>query len=451
MNPGRHGGAERSARPDRLQRAEGLRRPAVASVGAPSHPAWAPGRPDVTDLVADAALDPSIVGPSHATRPDTTRPDPVWRAREPEQVLLTGATGFLGAFLLAEVLRVHPGARVHCLVRADHQAHAAERLRRNLHRYRLWDEATWGRVSPLAGDLERPGLGLAGGVVERLSEELHLVLHSGARVHLVEPYSRMRAANVLGTREVLRLAAGRAVPVHLVSTNGVLFARADNPGVLPEDRRLTPSMLPTNGYVRSKWVAEELARQGCERGVPTAIYRPGWISGASDTGACGAHDAFWTFIRVCVELRAAPDGDGWEAWEDLVPVDYVAAAIVHLAHHREPDGSANSLTNPVPTPATAVLARLRAAGYPLASLPMDLWGQRVAAGVPAAAALFGDVSVLRDHCDVRVRYDDAGTRRGLAGSGIGCPAVGADLLDRCLRYLRDTGFLPAPTRTGGTW
>jgi thioester reductase-like protein len=432
---------QRLALADRLGRACGLQRSPTSAVRPrPDTGAEATAAPD---LMAEARLDPAITVPAgHRRRSDL----------EPRQILLTGATGFLGAFLLAEMLRAYPGARVLCLVRAARSGDAAERLERNLRRYGVWDEAMWERVGSVSGDLERPSFGLTRSQFGQLAEQVDLVFHNGARVHLVEPYARMRATNVLGTQEVLRLAAPAAVPVHFVSTNGVLFGRSDNPDVLREDRRLAPDMVPPNGYVQTKWVAEALVRQARHRGIPTAIYRPSWISGETGSGACAALDALWSFVKACVELQGAPDGEGWDVREDLVPVDYVAGAIVHLARHREPDGAVYCLTNPVPTPAAAVLERIRAAGYPMASMAMGQWGERLAAlaatagpgsCLPAVAVLLGDLSALREHSAVRVRYDDANTRRGLAGSGIACPAVGADPLDRCVRYLRDTGFLPA--------
>nr|WP_282202311.1 non-ribosomal peptide synthetase [Kitasatospora fiedleri] len=143
------------------------------------------------------------------------------------RVLLTGATGFLGAYLLAELVRSTP-ATVECLVRAGSDREAGQRLRTALERYGLWTPQLAARTVALAGDLARPRLGLDEERFARLAARTDAVFHSGAAVNLTYPYEELRPANVTGTEEVLRLAArsGRAA-VHHVSTIG------SSPGTAP--------------------------------------------------------------------------------------------------------------------------------------------------------------------------------------------------------------------------
>jgi thioester reductase-like protein len=410
--------------------------------------ATAPEAVGETDLVADATLDPAIVVPA-----DTRGLVRSGLSRQPRQVLLTGATGFLGAFLLAEILRVWPEATVVCLVRAATAAQGLERVEHAARRYQVWTEAVRDRVVPLTGDLEQPRLGLAAARFDELAGQVDVILHSAARVNLAEPYDRLRTVNVLGTHEVLRLAARRAVPVHLVSTIGVVAGTGDNPEVLEESRRVGPDKVSTNGYLRSKWAADELVRQAGERGLPTAIYRPARISGDALTGAIQSNDAFWVLVRAAIEAGAAPEGPEFTAARvNLVPVDYVARAIVHLCRSREPDGTAYHLTSPVPTPITAVLDRVRAAGYRLAGMPGDEWAERLASAAhragPDSALTSAAVLVGRAPQPERLfpplRYDRTNTERGLTESAIECPPIGPRLLDRYLRFLVESGDWPAP-------
>src|SRR5262249_19684535 len=145
-------------------------------------------------------------------RADAALPDdfprrvaPAALATPPSDVLLTGATGFLGAFLLAELLR-DGRATVHCLVRAPDRSIARARIERHLASYGLWDEAMRDRIAPLPGDLGRPALGLSPNQFGELAERVEVVYHNGARLNFVQPYASLRDVNVGGTAEVLRLA-----------------------------------------------------------------------------------------------------------------------------------------------------------------------------------------------------------------------------------------------------
>ncbi|MFE9222668.1 SDR family oxidoreductase [Streptomyces lavendulae] len=116
--------------------------------------------------------------------------------------------------------------------------------------YGLWEPALATRVTALPGDLEAPRLGLPEETFTHLAEVIDVVCHNGARVNHLDPYGRPRAANVEGTREVLRLAATHRVkPVHYVSSPGAAVATGDNPDVITEDRRLDPAEVSGNGYV----------------------------------------------------------------------------------------------------------------------------------------------------------------------------------------------------------
>ncbi|WIN00178.1 amino acid adenylation domain-containing protein [Actinoplanes oblitus] len=389
-------------------------------------------------LTADAHLDAAIVvgagGPRHRA--------------QPRRILLTGATGFLGAFLLAELLRVHPGARIDCLVRAGDEASAMKRIESSLRRYLLWDGADRARIVAVPGDLEEPRLGLSREGFDELAASVDVVYHNGARVHLADPYQRMRTANVHATTDVIRLAAHRGVPLHYVSTTSVLYSTCDTPSLLTEDRHVPAEQVPANGYIQTKWVAEELVREAGRRGLPVAIYRPSRISGATATGATGDGDAFWNMVRACVELGAAPDR-GRLADVDLVPVDYVAAALVRLSRTVALDGTAYHLVNPVHTRPADVFAAVRAAGHPLRGLSGAEWVAELTAAartaapgssIPGVALLHGGTS--GESLGTEPRFDNSNTPRGLAGSGIHCPIVGPGTLRRYVRFFASTGFLP---------
>ena len=396
-------------------------------------------------LRADTELDPEIY--AAAALP--------YRHAAPEHVLLTGASGFLGVFMVDELLR-STGATVHCLVRAADDERARGRLLGALAAYGLSAPADPRRIVAVAGDLEKPLLGLAPANFDALATRIDLIIHNGARVNLADPYERLRAANVGGTHEILRLAARHRVkPVHYVSTVGTMNA-PDHAGELPEDWVTELRYLGSGGYERSKWVAEGLMREAAGRGIPVAVHRPGRIGGHRETGAARTDDAFWLYVRACVELGAAPD-ESWHGFEDnLAPVDWIAAALVRIALRSRPDGTSYHLINRDPILLQDVLKYAREHGHPMTLMPFARWKARVEeaaatrapAGSPVhSVALFNEgIEAADGEPRPGPRLSRRNTEAALAGTGPACPAVDGALLDTYFNYLIKSGLLPAADR-----
>ncbi|WP_255950568.1 non-ribosomal peptide synthetase [Streptomyces odontomachi] len=402
-------------------------------------------RPAVTDLRREIRLDPEI----RASTVPIAGPVP-----DPSDVLLTGATGFLGAFVLRETLE-RTSATVHCLVRAADDTAALRRIEAALTAYGLWEDRLRDRVVAVAGDLTQRLLGLTEKRFDALARTVDVVFHNGARVNLMESYETLRPTNVNGVQEILRLAARhRTVPVHYVSTISTVVAGEDDPEILPEDWVSDPALLDPYGYVRTKWVAEGLVRLARQRGIPTAVYRPSRIGSHAQTGVMGGDDAFWHFVRACVELgvRPEPGLDGEGLRENIVPVDFAAAAFVHLALTGRADGVVYSLTSPVQTELSAVLEHAQRLGYPTVPVPYEQWRHvlRTAAdAVPGAGGSVQAVALLDSTLgETPGRYPDvfdrANTQRGLDGTGLMCPTIGPDLLEPCLAYFTRQGLLRPP-------
>jgi amino acid adenylation domain-containing protein/thioester reductase-like protein len=381
-------------------------------------------------------------------------PDP----QRPREVLLTGATGFLGAHLLSELLAATP-ARVWCLVRARDAAHARRRIAEAAARYEL-PVPPGDRVVALPGDLAAPGLGLSPGEFRALARGTDVIYHAGAAVNFIYPYSELRAANVTGTREVIRLAgADRGIPVHYISTTAVL-AGLGVAGVreVTED---TPLAHPGHlhiGYVETKYVAEELLRNAGRAGLPVTIYRPLDITGSLRTGACNTATELCALIRFITDTGLAPDID---LPLDFVPADVCAAAIRHisLSSGAGSGGGTYQLGSPRPALLGALADRLRAHGFGVRTVPFGAWVDellRHAARFPAHPMtpflpLFVDrdpesgLTVAEMYLDhVFPRYGKTRTERALVGSGIAIPPVDGPLLDQAIGYLVATGYLAAP-------
>ncbi|MFS4097109.1 non-ribosomal peptide synthetase [Streptomyces sp. AF1A] len=408
--------------------------PTVAGVAAVLDEAGAgeaPPEAPVAAMRADIRLGDGITG-----FPAPKRPGGV------DDILLTGATGFLGAFLLDELLRA-TGATVHCLVRAEDEAGAQRRLERTLSGYGLWDAARAHRVRALAGDLAAPRLGLADDAYRALAGRIDAIYHAGAAVNLVLPYEELRAATVDGTREVLRLAtaSGRAA-VHHVSTVGVFAGPPADGSAVAEAAVAGPPGLLRQGYTQSKWVAEQLVGLARERGVPVTVHRPGRISGHTATGACQSDDLLWRVVKGCVQAGAAPAGLTAEA--DLVPVDYVARAVVAVAQRPEALGGIHHQVNTRPLSLAELLGHVRDFGYRLEEIPLPEWVELIKADPENAAYPLLSLFDPAGGGFTAVRFADDATRAHLAGTGIACPPLDADLIRTYLGWFARSGYLPAP-------
>jgi thioester reductase-like protein/amino acid adenylation domain-containing protein len=383
------------------------------------------------DLRAEAVLDPEIA-PQPA--PNGTR-----TLRDADNVFLTGATGFLGAFLLDGLLS-STNVRVHCLVRQRGDAGEMESIETNLRRYGLWQTEWEERIVPVAGDLGEPLFGMAEGDFDALAKEVDLVIHAAAVVNLVYPYSALKAANVGGTREVLRLACRHgAKPVHHVSTNGIF-----PPGTeLCEEEADLDDLAEAreDGYGQSKWVAEKLVREAAGRGLPVSVYRPGNVSGHSESGASNPRDLIGAVIVESTRLGCAPEVEGWHM--EMTPVDFVAAAILHLASDQAAQGGTYHLANPDPLPADEVFDRLEEQGYPLERLPYDEWLQKIEAAPPEEGSpgevLQGASPSAEELWEENI-YDDSNARRAL-NDGPTRPAIDGELMETYARYFAQQGWI----------
>ncbi|MFD7657747.1 amino acid adenylation domain-containing protein [Actinosynnema sp. NPDC059797] len=387
------------------------------------------GLPTVPEMRLDA-VPPDDIAPHHPTRQGP-----------PERVLLTGATGFLGAHLLGEVLE-RTDAEVHCLVRAETEAVALARIRANLRRAHLdVPEERLARVVPVVGDMSKPMLGLPEEDFDRLAESMDAIYHNGAVMNFVLTYQWMMPPHVGSTIDVLRLATRYATkPLHLMSTLGVfLGTNYDQQPVSEADRPEDPTGLDT-GYHTTKWVADMMGVLARDRGVPVSIHRIAAIVGDVRTGTAKTESYLSRQISTCAHAGAVPRSPDVI---DMLPVDRLAAAIAGISTRPEQHGKdfhyyrADGLTYP------DLGEVLTARGYPTRTLEYSDWRALMLESPDSAFGplAFGLTTTRRAH----PVFDCSATWAAARECGVEFPPADAEMIARHIDYLASAGVMPERT------
>ncbi|NEO88371.1 MAG: amino acid adenylation domain-containing protein [Spirulina sp. SIO3F2] len=396
----------------------------------------------IADLRQEAVVDANITVEA-GTVPTVTAPN---------HVLITGVTGFVGAFLLSELL-AQTNADIHCLVRAKDQSAGWAKVYKNLAKYRLWKPSYATRIVPVIGDLAKPRLGLTPAAFDDLAATVEGIYHSGAVTSLIKPYADLRDVNVAGTEELLRLATQTQVkPFHFISTLDIFqTAQAFSAEPITEHDPLNPhEAVYFDGYAKSKWVSEMMLEEARSRGLPACIYRPVMITGHTQSGAANTGDLMNRLIKGFIELGAAPDFD---MVFNVVPVDHFSQSTIYLSLQPESIGKNFNCINPNPPSMRRFVEVINECGYPVESVDHATWESLLSEHVETLDSI---VHVLTSKAKAEswsyierssVGADQVSCQNvldGLAETAIACPDVTAKMLSPYFQFFAEVGFLDLP-------
>ncbi|MGA9870430.1 MAG: SDR family oxidoreductase [Rhodococcus sp. (in: high G+C Gram-positive bacteria)] len=329
--------------------------------------------------------------------------------------IVTGGTGFLGRNVLPLLLERDPGANVHVLVRQQSVAKLEQQVER------LADK---NRIHPLIGDLTAPGLG-----IDDAPSAIDHVVHLGA-IYDLTAGDEQASTNVEGTRSVVELAVRLGARLHHISSIAVA---GDHAGPFTEDDFDLGQRFSTP-YHRTKFESEQIVRQSA---ADWRVYRPSAVLGHSRTGEIDKIDGPYFFFPFFAELAKLPGALPITVPDfgstNLVPVDFVAAALVELIHRNPAGQHVFHLVNPEPQSMREVYAAFSAAAGAKARIigvpgviAAPVVAPRLGAvrlGRNAVFSKFGLPPVMLDHLTLPTTFDSSATRNALHGSGIEPPPL----------------------------
>lgn len=399
------------------------------------------GTSKAVNLEQECHLDPAI-SPSGAyeTAPQDCR-----------NILLTGATGFLGAQLIRAILTQYPkeGLHLYCLVRADSEEAGLERLIKNMEHYECWKEEYRGFLHPVIGDLSTEKFGLSDEQWQELAQTIEVIYHNGALLNFIFPYEFLKETNVHGTVETLRLAcAGQPKYYHYVSSYSVYDTPNNKGKRVYENDPLNTARGFSLAYSETKWVSEKLVGIAQKRGLHTVIYRPGDITGASN-GIWEMDDMVSRMIVGTIQMQAIPRTS---YCMHMTPVDFVADAICCISRKPEAMDQAFNLVNPAPVPVKKAVSYIRAHGYPVRYISFGAWKSKLKQATASENALTllaclfesgtdANPGVLRHFIGKDTIYDCTKANVLLNQSGISCPPVDEKLFGAYLNYFKKNGWI----------
>lgn len=318
------------------------------------------------DLMDDARLRSDFM-----IRPSASR-----GTRKPENVFITGGTGFVGAHLVEAFLKATPGT-IFCHARAKSDADAKARITSALQKYGVWRDDYQERLIGLSGDLSQPRLGLSNENWDMLKSNIGSVIHCGAHVDFAHPYENLRKVNVCSLDDLLELSA-LGVELHHISTFGVVdhalrdTAGSQKPKHIHEGSDLSHWRGLVGGYNQSKWAADYKMRAAIDQGAPVSVYRLANVSGSRISGINHQSDLIWKLCRAFIETGSMPD---ISMQISLTPVDEVANAVAKLAQPGGKNlGQVWHLGN-TPKKWRDYLPMFSEAGYDLSLVSAEEWGQ----------------------------------------------------------------------------
>jgi len=284
--------------------------------------------------------------------------------------LITGATGFLGRYLVADILE-HTNCRISCLVRSENSFSAMNKLRQALSSTRRNININDKRLELYCGDVSQSNFGLKENEYNLLAEKVDTIIHAAAEVNWIKSYAELREVNITGMLNMILFAArAQQKAILFVSTISVCFSE-NAPSTITESTNMFDFIagMPL-GYAQTKCVSEQLLKEAVKRGMSGVIIRPGLLCGDSVTGQSNLDDIISCLIKGAVTQKCTADVD-WIV--DFYPVDYAARAITSISLNQMNCPEVIHLHHPHPRRWRELILWTNLNGYKIELIAFNTW------------------------------------------------------------------------------
>ena len=370
--------------------------------------------------------------------------NPKWHS-----ILFTGGTGFIGGFLLKEIIE-NTKANIYCLIRCFSEMEGKERLVKSMQEKDIWKEEYRSRIKVIIGDLSLPKLGLSKNKFSHLADKIDIIFHFGASINWVSNYTRVAQANVLSFIELLNLATARKIkPIHYSSSMSI-YASAKKSlykPILENEIFQEPSSL-YGGYCQSKWVCEKIVEQARMRNVPINLYRIGEVKGDSTTGLSDLKSFVNLFMCFCIMAQMAPETYR-NAKFKFVPVYYIAKVILHISKNIEGNGKNFQFNSTQIFTLEEMVNEMNECGFEVKLVSNDVWEKALNDGSELAKrikTIFRKLNINKETQEVSLFdigqniflrcHDTSNTDQVMNGSNIICGKMIDDgILEKYFNYI----------------
>ncbi len=379
------------------------------------------------------------------------RPKEIIKPTDTGNVLLTGATGFLGIHLLMELL-AQTDKKIYCLARTNQSIARLDEL--TSFYFPLLPVFLKNRIIVVNGDISLKQFGLNDNAYQDLAQKVQTVIHSGALVKHYGNYSEFEKNNIQGTCEIIDFCVKFDKKLNHISTISIsgdfVVDQSKVNTVFREEDFYIGQDYKTNVYVRSKFAAENQVFKAETNGLRFSIFRIGVLTGRYQDGKFQRNidqNAFYRKIKSLVALRIIPESFLDQSIE-FTPVDYCAKGIVNIIKLNQTSGLVFHMLNHQKIKAIELLSFLRALNIPVQTLPNVEFNSYIAqlsqtkAGKETLSGLVSDLSVNKSlNYNNAITVDSTFTINYLNQAGFVWPEIDVDYLAKVLSYMREVGFI----------
>ena len=373
-----------------------------------------------------------------------------------DNVMITGATGFLGAYLVRDLLKIKE--KLYCLVRCKYAEIGLKRIRENMEKYKLWKSEYENRLIIVPGDLQLEFFGLSSENYNILCKTIDVIYHNAAMVNYITNYNAHRLTNVIGTFNIIKLATSiKLKKINFISTIAVFgpYFYFTGVNIINENTSLDTSVTALKydmGYSQSKWVAEKLLLSFSSLGLPLSIFRPGFIMGDSITGCSNTDDFMHSLIKGCIHSYSYPLLHSQR--KEFVPVDYVSSVISFISSSPSSSSLCFHIVPPSSSSSPDIISTfnsLSLLGYHLSPLDYSSWvNSLISSSSPSLSPflslfytpILNNLSVWQLYTHMSL-YDSSNTSLFLSSSSISFSSF-SSLLPLYFNFWLSSSFLPSP-------